>query len=221
MAEIRHLARAPITEALADFRVSLSPNFKPEAFQALKDRLRDRYPAVEEHRFFQTSFKFEIKQGRAMPPGPTSTGLRGYFFRSEDGRDVAQFRVDGFTYNRLAPYTSWDEIRPEALRLWELYLEIAAPEKLDRVALRYINRIRLAPAGDLSEHLEVMPAFFPGAPDHLVTFLTRVTSHDPETGNFANVAQALERDTDPAAAIVILDIDVYRTSGLELETAKV
>ncbi len=43
------------------------------------------------------------------------------FSKTPDRLNVAQFRRDGFTFNRLRPYTKWEEIRPEALRLWQLY----------------------------------------------------------------------------------------------------
>ena len=218
MAEIRHLARAPIVEAIIDFRVNLGPDFRADSFLALKDRLRERYPVVEERRFFQASFEF--KGGEATPPETKLEGLQGYNFKSEDGLNIGQFRVDGFTYNRLAPYTSLDDIRPKALGLWEVFVEVAKPERLDRLALRYINRIEVPPSGNLSESLQVMPTYFPGAPKYLATFLTRVSSHDPETGFFANVGEALESRVDSAAATVILDIDVYRLTGLALESER-
>src|SRR5579864_1452406 len=136
MAVLRRLANAPITEAIVDFRVTLPPGFEVEAFTSLKGKLRDTYPVVEERRLFEA--RFEMKEGKALPPDTEEKGLQGYFFQSEDRRNIAQFRRDGFTYNRLAPYTSWGDLQPEALRLWDLYAEVAAPEKLDRLALRYI-----------------------------------------------------------------------------------
>jgi len=219
MAAIRHLTRAPIVEAILDFRVgSLDPDFQPEAFLSLKDRLREHYPVAEERRFFQASFEF--REGKAMPPEEKFGGLQGYNFKSEDGRNVAQFRVDGFTYNRLAPYTSLDEIRPAALDLWGLYVELAKPEKLDRLALRYINRIAIPSKGTLAEYFQVLPTHFPGSPKYLATFVTRISSHDPDTGYFANVGQALERGVDPLLATVTIDIDVYRVSDLAVESQK-
>jgi uncharacterized protein (TIGR04255 family) len=215
MAAIRHLARAPITEAIVDFRVSLPGGFQPEVFTSLKDKLRDAYPVMDERRLVEA--RVRIKVGETVPGGTTRHALHGYFFKSADGLNVAQFRVDGFTYNRLAPYTSWDAVRPEALRLWNEYLRLARPEKLDRLALRYINRLKVPAQGDVRRFINVVPPYFPGAPTFLTSFLTRVASHDPVTGHSAIVTEALESDLNPSHAIVMLDIDVYTESGLRLE----
>jgi len=73
----------------------------------------------------------------------TEHDLRGYMFRSEDEFNVVQFRVDGFTFNRLKPYTSWKSVWPQALELWRKYQNMALPVAITRMALRYINHIEL------------------------------------------------------------------------------
>ncbi len=102
MASPRHFDHAPITEAIIDLQVKLPKDFEVEQLATLKDKLRDRYPKVEEHRLIRGTF--ELKAGK-----PTSQsadlGLRGFFFRSGDPVNVAQFRIDGFTFSRLRPYT--------------------------------------------------------------------------------------------------------------------
>jgi uncharacterized protein (TIGR04255 family) len=44
--------------------------------------------------------------------------------------DVAQFRRDGFTVNRLAPYTGWQRLKALATELLPLFLEHARPERM-------------------------------------------------------------------------------------------
>ncbi|MBI4503020.1 MAG: TIGR04255 family protein [Gemmatimonadetes bacterium] len=212
MATIRHLDKAPLNEAIVDLRAIPRPAFRPDAFNGLRERLRDAYPTVEERRFFEA--RFEFKAGKDVVPESKEMGIQGYFFKSVDGLSIAQFRIDGFTFNRLPPYTSWKDIKPEALRLWKLYCEVTNPEKLERVALRYINRMRVPPKGDLSAFLNVGVPRFPGSPEYVGEFLVRVSSHDPATGNQANVVLALQRPSGAPEADLILDIDVYRMSGL-------
>ena len=66
-------------------------------------------------------------------------GPDGYLFTSVDGRQVVQARLDGFTFSRLKPYDKWESLRDEARELWQHYVQIASPETVTRVALRYIN----------------------------------------------------------------------------------
>lgn len=219
MAAIRHLSRAPITEALFDFRVTLPPEFQSEAFSSVRERLRTEYPVVEEMRRFEARFEFRAGKG-PIPTESKSGGLLGFRLKTEDGRNVAQFRRDGFTFNRLPEYTSWDELCPEALRLWAIFVEVAKPEKLDRLALRYINRLKLPPQLRLQDVVEVVPPSFAGAPQLISSFLISESRHDPQTGYMVNIVEALQPDLAADSLALILDIDLFKVSGLGLEEAK-
>ena len=213
MARIRHLTRAPITEALIDFRVSAPKEFDATKFLALKKQLGDRYPNVQERRGAEAAIEFG--------PGKFSThtedlGLHGYFFKSADGLNIAQFRVDGFTFNRLKPYTSWEQIFPEALSLWKLYTERVSPECVSRLALRYINHLNIRlPIEDFSQYLTSPPVVPPELPQEISSFLTRVVLHEPELSLAANVTQALEKGLDPNSVAVILDIDANKVGEFD------
>ena len=111
----RHLRYAPITEAIIDFRVKARPEFRPETFASLQTQLSSRFPKVDEYRGLQATFG--MIQGRGQPPVVQNLGLQGYVFKTADEKTLAQFRVDGFTFNRLRPYTSWEELFPQALEL--------------------------------------------------------------------------------------------------------
>jgi uncharacterized protein (TIGR04255 family) len=211
MAQVRHLKNAPIIEALVDFRVTLPKNFDVEQFKALASAVGSRYPIVEAMHRFEASVTFQP----GKPPDARTEALHsgGYVFRSSDRRTAAQFRLDGFTYNRLHPYTSWDELQPEVLRLWNLYQDTARPETCSRIAARYINKIDISvPSGDLSQYLTAPPGTPTGVSDQLTAFLTRVIIHEPELGLSASVTQASQVQLDPRSAAVILDIEVYKQS---------
>src|SRR5881409_174705 len=119
MAAIRHLRNAPITEALIDFRAKLPAGFRPEGFRPAAEKLRQQLPIVEEMRSMEAVL--EVKQGAISTSETSRSELRGYIFRSADGVNIAQFRTDGFTFNRLKPYTSWEEVFPRAFDLWGVY----------------------------------------------------------------------------------------------------
>jgi uncharacterized protein (TIGR04255 family) len=210
------LAKAPITEAIIDFRVKLPAAFKIENFSTLREKLSDRYPAVKERRFFEGEFKVEE---RGEPSTLTKArGIDGYFFTSQDGLNVAQFRVDGFTFNRLYPYTSWELIFPEAWDLWKLYANAAPVEFITRIAVRYINRLNIPlPITDFSEYLTAPPIVPDDIPNKVGSFFTRLVVLDPETGTAANITQALEMSPVPEHVTIILDIDAYKKDDLELD----
>src|SRR3989338_2990647 len=218
----RHLQNAPIAEAIIDFRVKARPELRAEDVGAVKDRLAARLPKVEERRGLQA--RIELLKAKGEKPGPPlvqDLGLQGYFFKSQDEKVIAQFRIDGFTLNRLRPYTSWEDIFPQAMELWRLYLEVAKPPKplaVMRLAVRYINHIPL-PSGTekFENYLRAAPAIPPELPQYVSSFLTRVTIHNPEDYVAAHVTQALQPTTDVQRLTVILDTDAYKEAELSVE----
>jgi uncharacterized protein (TIGR04255 family) len=206
MAIPRHLRKAPITEALFDVRVKTRTGFDAQTFLNLKSQLSARYPHVNEHRGVEMEFRRED-----MPkPRIQDLGMRGVFFRSNDRTTIAQFRIDGFTFNRLSPYTSWEELFPEFLGLWDLYRQTAEPERAVRLAVRYINRIPI-PIGERKlERFLVAPPMIPAdLPQDMRGFLSRITLVEPFDEFEATVAQALEPTVSDVQAAIILDVDVH------------
>lgn len=209
MAQRKHLKNAPVTEALVDLRATPTADLtKADVSKRLKEALSEKYPKNKESRAFQA--QLEIRHGQLPVPTASDQGLHGYFFESPEGRDIAQFRVDGFTYNRLKPYTDGDAVIDEALRLWSLYDEVAKPLTVSRVALRYINTIKLSdPLDTLSRYLTLVPTAPEGSPGAIVSFLSRVETLDADSGFRVITTQAL-RPGMPAESInVVLDIDAF------------
>lgn len=210
MARIRYLRNAPITEAIVDFRVALPRDFRAEQLRSIKERLAGDYPHAVERKGMQALLEFA---GAQKPEMRTyDVGFQGIWLKSDDQKRIGQFRIDGFTFNRLKPYTSWDEIRPEALRLWNGYVDVAKPQSVTRVALRYINHMTLPKAAvEWDNYIVTVPSLPKLAPQELSSFATRVVLKDPERQLTANVTQVLEVDVETAMPTLVLDIDVFRT----------
>ena len=214
MLDPRHLDNAPITEAIVDFRVKARQDFDLKSFNDLRPELIAEFPKVSERRGFEA--KFDMQDTGPGVPTARDLGVDGLLFHSQDGLEIAQFRVDGFTFNRLPPYTSWDQILPRAWRLWERYVAVALPEQVTRLALRYINRLEIpAPVDRLGDFLTAVPPVPPGLSYMPRAFLSRVVLEDPISGLRATLGQAVEPQVTFAYSPVILDIDAYRVRDFD------
>lgn len=218
MAKIRkHLANAPVKEAIIDLRTSVPEAFDHERFQELKDVLSQDYPEVREQPIMQAKIKLQVGE----PAGHTTQLGAGLRFASRDGKQIAQFRTDGFTVNRLRQYTSWTKLFPEAMKLWAHYVNITNVDHVSRVAVRYINRIDLTlPVTDYADHFTAPPDIPAGLPQQLRGFLYRIFIEDDETNTLASVTQALEPGLDEQTVSVILDIDVYQQGDFSTDAAE-
>lgn len=209
------LDNAPIIEAVLDIDCDLPPNLnRAQLKEAAKDALSADYPRVQEQHFQQHVVEFAA----GVPKPPTVThGIAGLQFFAADGLQLVQFRPNGYSFNRLAPYTSLDDYLPEIERTWRIFVELTRPEQVRKVGLRMINRLPLPLRDgslDFAEWLEQPPR--PPEPEGsdigILGFLDQQLAVDRGTGQQFNViktSQAPENGCLP----VILDIDAFHASS--------
>lgn len=207
MTEVRHLPKAPITEALIDLKVKISPDFDINIFDSIDEKFLEKFPLKEKQEEY--SAKFSVKETKPITKTGTKS-IKGFFYKSEDGKNIVQFRRDGFTFNRLKPYTEWREIRNNAKRLWEIYLKYANPVKVTRIGTRYINHIKIPlPIKDFSSYLTAPPQVPEGMPQLFSGYLSRMRLKEPSENIDVNVTQAIEEGTEKGIVTLILDIDAF------------
>jgi uncharacterized protein (TIGR04255 family) len=199
-----HLKNAPIVEAVIDFRVVPQGDVSGETFGDLRAAIGEKY--TRESSIQSIEARFGIVHGTPLKPWQMQTDL-GYRYKAET--EIVQFRVDGFTFSKLARYTTWGEVSSEAFRLWNIYLDLAKPRQVSRIAVRYINRMRLANVKELGEYLTEAPKLPLPAPQRIREFLTRVYVDDDRRKASAIMVQALEPQIDPESISLLLDIDAF------------
>ncbi len=155
-----------------------------------------------------------------MPPAKYET--QGFFFKSTNENKIFQARLNGFTFNKLFPYQTWDAFKDEARELWELYTSVAKPLSITRIALRYINKILIPlPIKEFGEYFKTFPQLSPNVPQNLNTFLLRLEIPDPESGAMGIIIQTIENSTEDGFLPVILDIDVIIQSDYKADDSTV
>jgi uncharacterized protein (TIGR04255 family) len=214
--ENQPIPRAPIIEAVVDIDCDLPTKLDLESLQEPAAKaLHDLYPKFKQLYVQQHVFK---QQAGAMPEMETHKGKGAMQFLTEDEKQLIQFRPNGFSFNRLAPYDSFDNYFKEIETRWKTYLELAQPVVIRKIGIRMINRIMLPIAeGKLNfgDFLTVTPRL-PDTGSSLVYlgFLDQQMALDPATGNQANIVkttQVAQGDKLP----MILDIDVFHPCEIQ------
>ena len=205
-----HLEKAPIVEAVIDIRARAETEWE-EAL--VREKLE---PKIKDYPNFLSQFEWKgevkIQQGKPVEATTQAPDWKGFRCESNDKLQIAQFYRDRFIYSRLHPYENWDSLRKEATRLLSIYSEIASPSEIQRVGLRYINKIKIPPQEfDLKDYLQSPPE----SPEELdipfTTFLHRDTFVAPSMPYVVNVVKTI-----PESWELILDIDVYTLDGTQL-----
>jgi uncharacterized protein (TIGR04255 family) len=213
MAEV--FPNAPIKEAVIDIRVELPDNASLANLEKLHDLIKAEYPDKKSRRRFEARIEFKEKQ---QPLKNSTFQQDGYYFTSADGKRVVQYRLDGFTYNRLRPYSRWEDLRDEARGAWEIYRGRANPISVNRLAVRYINSIEIPfKSFDYDDYFTSIPKIPEGLPQVLQHFFTRTMVPFSEQGATAVVIQTPSERQDPVNTAIILDIDVFVEKSLPPE----
>ena len=202
------LSKAPITEALVDIRCKLPKGFNVDQFKTIGAKISEDYPLEKTMRVHET--KIDVKDAEQIVR--THEKINGYLYESSNRTKLVQLRLDGFTFNRLKPYNNWIEVRDEALRLWNLYIELVKPEVINRIALRYINNLNVPmPVRDFRDYLTCPPEAPEGETTGISGFFYRVVVATEDSRLTAIITQALEPKVDVENYLpIILDIDVIK-----------
>ena len=207
----------PIVEAVADIDCDMPPGFELAALEAAsRDLFRDSYPKfqiqlIQEHEFKQ-------KKGDASPEHTMRNGMQAFQFRHDDGKQLVQVRRQGFSFNRLAPYSSLDTYLPEIERTWKLFVQLAKPVQIRCIRLRYINRILLPITEQrlsLREYLKVSPRLLDEDNLTFVGFLNQHTAVETATKNQVKIiltTQPIVKDHLP----LIFDIEASYRQKMEV-----
>jgi uncharacterized protein (TIGR04255 family) len=207
---------APITEALIDIRAELPDSASLGNLEKLHDLIVAEYPGKKSRKKFEAQIQLKEEQ---EPLKTTTFQQDGYFFSSRDGKRIVQYRLDGFGFNRLRPYSRWEDLRDEARRAWDIYVAHINPVAVSRLAVRYINSIEIpSKSFDYDDYFTAVPKIPDGLPQVLQHFFTRTVVPFPQQGATAVVIQTPSEKQDPLNSAIILDIDVFMEKSLPPES---
>jgi len=212
MVEHRNYSRSPIVEAIINIQVRLPDSVGLPQLERFHDAEKVGYPTKK--RLLQTEWQGQVDAGQKVS---TSVSQRqpGFRFDSGDGRQVVQTRLQGFAFSRLAPYQNWELFRDEGRRLWEHYEEIATPETITRMAVRYINRFDFpTPMGEFSEYLRTFPEVSSDLPQGVAGYLMRVQIPYEKVQGLLILTTALAQPQRDNVVSIILDLDLFRESEM-------
>jgi uncharacterized protein (TIGR04255 family) len=211
MAKQQPLSQPPILEALIDIRVTPKSEMTPEVFSSITHKLNETY-IVKPQESISFRISGESSSVQVLPKEKLGERIEG-----NDREFVIQFQVSGFTFSRLKYYTSWENLVSETKNFWERYKTAAEPQKVTRIATRYINRVELPqPVGSLTRFLTAPPILPPHLPSTIAGFQTAVTVVDEPNNIAALFQQRMENAINPSSVAVYLDIDVFQQKDYEI-----
>jgi len=197
----------PITEAV------IGINFLSPIKQAEIDSVNKKY--LTHYPNHQAVANFDIAVG--LTPDQAGKATTN-FNKKDDGHRLATLDMTellvlwptSFTVSQLAPYQGWDHFFERFVRDWSLWKRVVGFQTINRVGVRYINRVDIPAKESIIEH-ESFLNVYPKIPDILnpldaYAVQARVYLEDIGCQLMINSANVPSPILDHASFVVDLDI---------------
>ena len=207
MTPTKSYPNAPITEAIIDLRVKSRVDLEAIELEGVRQGKEAQYPHSTP--IFHAEGTITIS-GDAPPTTSAQQHLWGYKFTSVNQKAIWQSRRDGFTYSQLAPYDRWEPFRDDSRRLWTLFREHTQPVTIERLAVRYINRIDIPFSSvDLKEFFRTSPEISPDLPQEVSSYFMQLCLPQSDLHGQVLINQTIIPPPSDNVVSVVLDIDLY------------
>lgn len=202
---------APIVEAVLDVQISDTVIINPLVFEEFAKRELIGYP--NSNKIF--NIQLQISDIQKNEEFNKTKNLLGYIFSNIQNNRKVQFRLDGYSYNMLRPYSNWDDFSENALSNLKKYIDFVKPKSITRIGLRYINRIDLPlEENEFEKYIKYLPPIPSDLPKKYKNLFWRMEVPSNDSISKAIITQTFESIKENSASFII-DIDVYQDEKID------
>ena len=194
--------KPPLVEALCEFRFQKTITVPNIVLGRFYERIEKDFPTVETHK------GIGVQAGKENLSPAIFVEERTRFVNG-DGTRLIQVGEGLLVANQLKPYKDYVSFRAFTKKVVDTYHEVAKPEGLQSIGLRYINRFDMKPEAPLDEVFNIgfiVPSTFQNLPD---PFLLRMEFTYTSGRDRLIVILATTQAQENSSKAIMLDFD-YR-----------
>lgn len=198
----RKYANPPIIEAVCEFRVTQDTSWDMTVPGLLYEKLRDEFPRRED-RLVQ---EWDMASRSARRRRPVLRSQR-ILFLTEERNMFVQLGPRLLAVHVLEPYPTWSAFQSKIVKAWESLTHIVEIKGLERIGLRYVNKIELPRFEDnLEDYFDFYPFVGDRLPQNLAGFLLVAEYRCAEGRDHCTVGLS---NTDKNGKRFFLDLDYF------------
>ena len=197
--------RPPITEAVIEIRF-VQP-VKVDREHSIIKKFRSEYGDCQE--FTSYDVKFDITGSNITQDTTPHLGFR---FSSADMTELVILSESSFAVSQLAPYPGWEKFIARLVRDWRTWQRAMGFRDVQRIGVRYINRIDLPIEGPLlnyADYLNVYP-HFPNTLGPTSAYAVQAHIPLPEMKCTLSLNTAIVQSPLPDFLSIVFDQDIGR-----------
>ncbi len=196
----RTYAYSPIIEVVCEIHFGANSEWDMTIPGLVYEQVRDILPKKQQVK--SISIKFQPNSG---------TNLREterIQFLSEDGKSFIQVSPHLLAVNHLAPYPSWDVYSLLVKRGYDIYCDITRPTTIERIGLRYINKIPFEEREiDVKKFFNFYPFIGTNLPQQPATFIVGIQTPFADGRDTLKVELTTQLEEQLEKRSLILDLD--------------
>lgn len=208
----------PIIEAICEFRFKPSQEWDWTIPGLIYDKVKKDFPKKRQQGSIQ--FQFQVT-GQENAEAVQGNIARMQFLR-EDEKALVQVGPDILVVNHLRPYPTWSVFKGMIIDALDIYKQVAQPEGLTRIGLRYINRIDVPRSeAQIEDYLLAIPQVPEPIPQLFATWVQRVEIPFEDTnGLLALQSGSIQQPQQKELAFLLdLDFSTLRAESVALDSA--
>lgn len=195
----------PLIEAVCAFRLPPESKWDLTIPGLMYPKLTKNYPGKEQRPVSEV----ELKQTEAGIVQNISTSER-VFFHAENRNAFVQLGPNLLSVHCLKPYPTWQSFQPRIDEAFKALTETVAISALERVGLRYINRIEIPSLEvDLDHYFDFRPYLGERLPQAMVTFLLGCELPMGEGKDCCRVQLSRAVASEEGSSAFMLDVDYF------------
>jgi len=208
----------PLVEAICEFRLTQNTHWDLMIPGLFYEGVKNEFP----HREQRSVQELQLIQGPQGIRQELRVSERALLF-SPDRKLVIQLGPHILVVNALKPYPTWEGFKPRIEMAWKKLQEIVDVQGLERIGLRYINRIELPQKEEirLSDYFDFYPTIGPRLPQIMASFIVGAEFSYEEGRDRCRVQLTPAADSGSGEkSAFILDIDYFLAQPQAVEVSE-
>jgi uncharacterized protein (TIGR04255 family) len=195
----------PIIEAVCEFRFEPGSPWDLAVPGLVYEKIRDSFP--KRHPVREVEFGVIPSASGVEQQVKTIDQIR---FLREDEKAFIRVGPDQLAVHHLKPYPSWQEFQPLIMKGFNAYSDAATPKSIQRIGLRYINRIEIS--GErvkIEDYFQFYPFVGHKLPQEFGPFIVGIEAPYEDSKDMLRVLLTSVRSSAPSTISVLLDLDYF------------
>lgn len=211
----RKYNKPPIVEVVCELIFEPSQPWDWTIPGMLYSAVKENYPKKKQ----KNSLKLEFKTGLEQVPQNVSGGIERMQFYKDDETALIQIGPNNLSINHLKPYPDWEVYSQMIKEAYDEYTKISAPKFINRIGLRYINRIETGlKRVEIEDYLLAVPQIPKTMPQLYINWLQKTEIPYTENNGILILQSGSIHEHDNNVTF-LLDLDFITQQDHKIELA--